>query len=282
LLENPLTSRVIVGLTPHAGLDAFATASGVDLRRVPSALIAAFDYGTLYMASLPTGTAAEVRARFSERLVAGAIDKEPYPGMRRISGVIGQTPETLLTLDERTLAVAVGDPTPSRIVEAFARGRLKSSPTALRGSALRDMPSFGDAPLVAFAPGPFPDDWQRAANGLLGSALAVGAGIEPVDPASIAITFILLGDFKADPERATSALAEAWQSLSQSSTGKLLGIDQGEPPRISAEQAGLRMVCVLPVEPLIHGLRAAILTDVSEILRLTPRAARPGALAPVP
>jgi hypothetical protein len=112
--------------------------------------------------------------------------------------------------------------------------------------------------------------------------LAVGAGIEPVDPASIAITFILLGDFKADPERATSALAEAWQSLSQSSTGKLLGIDQGEPPRISAEQAGLRMVCVLPVEPLIHGLRAAILTDVSEILRLTPRAARPGALAPVP
>jgi len=36
--------------------------------------------------------------------------KRPHPALLRITGIIGQTPETLLTVEDKVLAVAVGDP----------------------------------------------------------------------------------------------------------------------------------------------------------------------------
>jgi hypothetical protein len=264
-------------------MDGFATASGVDLRQVTQALIAGFDYSTVYLVDLPPGSAANARARFTERLVAGAIDKEPYPGVRRVSGVVGQTPETLLTLDDALLVVTVGDPTPSRIAEAFARERLKTSPSALHGSALRELPDLtSNNLLVALAPGPFPEDWQRAGNGLLASSVAVAAAIRPVEPASLGVTLVLMGDFSPGPDTAALALGRAWQALAQSSTGRLLGLDQASEPRISAAPQKLQLELELPVDPLVHGLRAAVLADVSEILRLSPRPERKAEPAPSP
>jgi len=69
ILGEPELKQAIQRIVPDVRLDAFAEASGVDLRAVPDAAIAGFHYSTLYLAQLPVGVAARARTRFSERLL---------------------------------------------------------------------------------------------------------------------------------------------------------------------------------------------------------------------
>src|SRR3954468_14801553 len=106
IFADPELSQAIERIAPRSRFDAFTQASGVDLREVPRAAIAGWPYSTLYVAELPNGVAALARTRFNERLVSGALTKHTRPDLFRITGIIGQTPETLVTVADRILAVA--------------------------------------------------------------------------------------------------------------------------------------------------------------------------------
>ena len=206
--------------------------TGVDLRKTPSALAAGFDFGTLYMAETPRQNE-RVQALFTERLLHGATVQEPHPNLHRVSGMVGKTPQTLVRIDHELIAVSVGDPTPARVVEAFARRRLSRSPSALRGTALAALPAaLGREPLSLYAPGPFEREWEGALRGLLGGATALGAGVRPLGAESLRVVLFIAGAWGDVPD-AAERLTAAWDDLTQSSLGSLLGLaSTPNPPLI--------------------------------------------------
>ena len=275
ILTAPELGAAVRQIVSTRRLDAFEESSGVDLRSVPEAAVAGFPYATLYLADAPSAAAANARARFGERLVAGSVTKRPRPALTRISGVIGQTPETLLTIDEHIIAVAVGDPLQARIVEAYAEERLKNSPAALRGAALSSLPNlFADDPAVLLAPGPFADEWQRAAGGLLQSTVAIAVAARPTAHDKLATTICLAGHWGDSAAEAATRLAAAWTEFAQSSAGRLFALRETAEVTPSSELLTLRVE--LELEPLVRGLRASVLGDVTQIFQL------PGSPANVP
>lgn len=272
LLAEPELARAISQIIPSSRFAAFAESSGVDLRVVPEAAIAGFPYSTLYVAELPSGVAASARARFAERLLAGAVTKRPHPGLTRVTGVIGQTPETLLTVEDRLLAISVGDPLQAKIAEAYAEERLKHSPPALRGASLSTLPELASNNVaVLFAPGPFADEWQRAASGILQSAVAIAITAEPLHNGKVATTLYLAGAWQDSADDAARRLSAAWSTFAQSSAGHLFELS--DVAEVSTSPDLLRLRVELELAALVRGLRASVLADLSQILTLPPRSA---------
>jgi hypothetical protein len=272
LFADPELGSAISQIISARRLDAFDEASGVDLRKLEHGAVAGFPYATLYLAELPAGVAANARQLFADRLLSGATTKQVRPNLMRITGVVGQTPETLLTADDRLLAVSVGDPLPAKIAEAYAEGRLKASPTALRGAALSTLPDLtADNPAVLLAPGPFADEWKRAASGLLESAVALGVGIKPIGSGKIVATICVAGTWGQNPDSDIAArrLATAWSALTQSSAGHLFQLNPDASVSATAELLTLHVE--LELEPLMRGLKAAVFSDVSELLQFSNR-----------
>jgi hypothetical protein len=267
VVAQPELERAIAQIIPPRRFDAFAEASGVDLRKLPEAGIAGFPYSTLYFAELPSGVASLARARFGERLLEGAVTKQPHPGLTRITGVIGQTPETLVTIDDRLLAVSVGDPVPAKIAEAYARGRLVNSPPALRGAALSALPELDSSNVaVLLAPGPFADEWQRAAGGLLQSTVAIAITAKPTGGGKVATTAYLAGAWQDSAGEAASRLGAAWSTFARSSAGRLFELN--EVAEISASPDMLQLRVELDLDAVVRGLRASVFGDLSQILNL--------------
>ena len=274
VLGNPELAQAISEIIPTSRFDAFADSSGVDVRELPAAALAGFPYSTLYLAELPDGVAALARARFRERLLAGAVIKQPHPRLTRMTGVIGQTPETLLTVDERILAISVGDPVPAKIAEAYARERLPHSPPALHGAALAALPELTSSNLaVWFAPGPFAEEWRRAAGGLLQSTVAIAIGIQPIGNGKIATTIHLAGAWQDSAQDAANRLSIAWSTFARSSAGRLFELN--ETTEISTTPDLLRLRVELELAALVRGLRASVLADLSQILYLPSRSPQP-------
>ncbi len=274
LAKAPALSKASELLFPKQRLDAFAKSSGVDLRTAEVAVAAGFDYATLYLVQIEdSGT--RIEEAFSERLVAGPRRSAPHPRMRRVSGVVGRTPQTLVLIDEQLAAVSVGSQTPARVVELFALEKLEKSPPALAGSALRSLPHEQlNAPVVFYAPGPFLGEWEHGARGLLATSVALAVAARPLDERRIEVTLFLAGDFRA-PD-ATTRLVDAWDDLGQSNMGRLLGLNApAAAPIVSATPDLLRMRVELEVGPLAQGLRAAVVAEVWEFLDLPPPAKKP-------
>jgi hypothetical protein len=180
---------------------------------------------------------------------------------------------------DRLVAVSVGDPTPARVVELYAQNRLIRSPPALRGSALSTLPArLGEAPLSAYAPGPFVAEWAAGARGLLGAAVALGASAR-IEGDALLLEIVMTGRFEAED---ADRLAAAWNDLATSSMGRLLGLDHPEnPPRAAASGDQLSLRVGLALMPLASGLRAAVVADIWEILDVSPRG-KPPLVAPSP
>ena len=230
-------------LFPAARLDAFARATGLELRAVPVGAAAGFDLATLFLAETPWENA-PIEQRFIERLAASARTESSAAGVRRISGTVGLSPETLVRAPRRFVAVALGDPTPARVAALYAEGRLGRSPPALKGSALSTLPpELSRAPLRFFAPGPFAGEWGRGARGLLGVALALGVGASP-EGESLRVVAVLSGRWNGED---IAQLEAAWGDLAESSMGRLLGLDQpATPPEVTATDDHLTPECALP------------------------------------
>lgn len=267
LAKNAALMRAVGVVVPPVRLDLFARSAGLDLRSTPEALVAGFDYGTLYMAATPENNVA-VEQLFASRVVSGAVRRSPDPRVHRISGVVGSTPEALVHVDGLLVAVATGDPTPARVVEAFARRKLKKSKPALAGAALSTLPrQMGDAPLQLYAPGPFQREWLGGAHGLLSASLAVGIAARPEADGNVEITVYLAGDWsRAGPDTTTRLLA-TWEDLAQGATGHLTGLDQPvAAPIVSATPEVLKLRVELASMPIAIGLKAIVAADVEEML----------------
>jgi hypothetical protein len=275
LAKHPTLAGRLDVLLPGRRLDAFAATTGVDLRSTPGGLVAGFDFATLYMAETP-GNDELVEKNFSDRLLRGANVKQPHPALRRLSGVVGMTPQTLVRVDGRFVAVSVGDPTPARVVEAFARRRLARSKPALMGSSLSSLPKVMESsPLRFYAPGPFEGEWLSGARGLLAAAVAFGATAEPRDPEALVLTLYLAGDFAGVPELEARAAA-AWTDVAESSLGRLLGLNEPIAATvISATPEALILRVELRLQPIVQGLYAAVSADVWRMLDQPPAEGRP-------
>jgi len=272
--RNRDLTRRLEPLLPAERLDAYAQATGIDLRRLPSAAVVGFDLGTLYLAETGEDLSPAAEA-FAERLVAGVDVKRTHPRLTRISGVIGQTPQSMLSFDGKLLAVAVGDPTTVRIVEAFAHGKLKRTRRVLEGAALRSFRNFGSgAPLRFLAPGPFEGPWMYGAAGLLAVASGLGIAARPVAPDSLEVTIAIDGPWTAENIDPVVKLRHAWEALALSSTGRLFGLHEpSSPPTLSASEKRVELFGELRVSPIVDGLKAAVSADVWEMLDLEPTSA---------
>jgi hypothetical protein len=260
-------------LLPSKRLDAFAKSSGVELRTADVALAAGFDFGNLYMVEAP-GSVKAVQARFTERLISGAVTKRPHPELDWVTGVVGTTPETLVRVDDRFAAISVGSQTPARVVQLFALGKLKRSPRALAGSALKSLPvdEIERAPARFYAPGPFEGEWVTAASGLLRTATAVGIAAQPAGGGRIQFTVFIAGDFSDPSGDPATRLQDAWNELAGSGIGKLLALSEPTSgPTVSGTPDLLRLEVELAAKPLATGLRAAVMAEVWEIFDLQPK-----------
>jgi len=268
LATDPSLGPALALLLPKERLDAYAQASGMDVRALPSGLIAGFDHATLYVAE-ERSDGLKALERFSERLVAGTKVASPHPKIHRLSGVIGQTPETLVRIDGRLIAISVGSSLPARITQLYALEKLTKSPAVLHGSALRTLPirELESAPMRFYAPGPFSGEWTSGARGLLATATAVGIAARPAAEGKVAVTVILSGSFGGEGDASTTVLA-AWKDLAESGLGRLLGLDQAVAPSVVASPDSLRLNVEVLAMPLAQGLRAAVMAEVWEFLDL--------------
>ncbi|MCK6535194.1 MAG: hypothetical protein L6Q84_19650 [Polyangiaceae bacterium] len=264
-------AKAIELLLPKPRLAAFSKSSGIALGSLDAGLIAGFDHATLYVADMraPSTLAEE---RFAARLIAGTRIAKPHPRIHRLSGVVGQTPETLVRIEDRLVAVSVGSALPARIVELYARQKLTKSPSALKGSALSSLPlrELESAPMRFYAPGPFSGEWTRGAGGLLATATAVAVAVRPVAGGKLSAVIVIAGSFDSAEGDASSRFGKAWEDLTQSGLGKLLGLDRAPPPSIVATPDSIRLAVEVDALPLAQGLRAAVMAEVWEILDLSP------------
>lgn len=251
-------------------LRAVARTTGFALETLTHGLIAGFDLGTLYLAELPGATAAEARARFSARQIHDIATRNPDPAIHVLSGLNEGIPVGLVTIDERVVAYGVGDPLLCRVVEAYARGRLKAK-KAFEGAALQGLDVANrDALVAAYVPGPFDERWQSAVAGLLGITTAVSAKLTATQPGRAALEVALHGDF-ADSD-APERLRSTYMSVASSSTGTLLGLDSALEARtlLSAQNDVVTLQVPLPITDIARHAHAVTSGDLGEILRLSP------------
>src|SRR6185437_3027981 len=85
---------------------------------------------------------------------------------------------------------------------------------------------LGQAPLRAFAIGPFEGELSRAARGLLAGATAIGGTVRPSAREGLLVVIAVTGDFSRSGEAASHELTVAWDDLARGSFGHLLGLDE--------------------------------------------------------
>jgi hypothetical protein len=234
-------------------LQAFAQATGIDLRRTERALVAGFDLGTLYLVD-GSGWLRKPELPFIERLAGTARVQRTHPDVWRVTGLVGSTPEALVRLADALVAVAVQDPLLARIVEYRARGRLHGVVPALRGAALSALPAefLEPGPLRAYALGPWPESAVPEAAGLLTAASALGAAVD-LDGGALRLRVALAGYWDSAQDR--EHLLSIWQALATSPLGQALSLDQPRAP-LSAQvsERALRLDVELDAARVLAGL----------------------------
>jgi hypothetical protein len=259
-------------LLPEPRLAAFAAATGVDLRGLSEGCVAGFDNGKLYLARVGAETKL-VRAKFEARLMMDPVVHSAGSGMWEVTGLIADTLETLLLVDQDFAGVATGDPLLARVVEGFVLGRFHKTPSALNGAALSKLPSdLASAPLRFYAPGPFSGEWARGAVGLLEQSYAVALTAVIADDMKLRVHGLLSGAFGPDLMQSRLRLVDTWTSLQNSPIGHVLGLHETtEPCVVDVTDDLLSLDVAISLARLIDGLYDVVAADISQIMGLPDR-----------
>jgi hypothetical protein len=270
LWAAPDVARALGPLFPTERLAAFEARNGVGLAALPSALVAGYDYGTLYLGELALGQPT-VERLFQERLLPGARVQRPAPGLVTIAGSSGPTPTLLVSAESAFVGVSVDDPTPGKVAAAYARNRLKSPP-ALRGAALSTLPAeLSRAPLAAWAAGPFDDTTLGGAHGLLAATLAIGATATPSGD-ELRVFVALSGDWSEAPEEVAARLSATMRDLETSRVGRLIGLDRPiAEPTVSVGKELATVSVRYRTSVIGKGLYDAVGAQVREMMETPPR-----------
>ncbi|HEY8089365.1 MAG TPA: hypothetical protein VIF09_16005, partial [Polyangiaceae bacterium] len=257
---------------PSERFDAFAAShGGLDLRRCEELAVAGFGDTALAVA----------RSRFEPALVEAAFTKGALAvegravegGVVRFWGSVGGEREQIALLGGEGIAVERGRLGPLRAALYFAGGKLKRARPALRAEPLASAAALlGDAPVRAFAPGPFAGEWSAGLGGLLRAATALGLAVtaEPRPGAgegALRARAVLCGAWGGDAPAAAQRLGAAFQLLARDPLGRLLGLDHPlEEPRVSGQPEALRLDVLLDPLVLARGIHAATDAKIAEVM----------------
>jgi hypothetical protein len=272
----PLIALVVA----EARLKRFREAhGGIDLRRIDELCVAHYTSSTLTLARTPFDPNL-VERTFSDRLtnLVGRHIEVPRPQVLRLSGDIGTSHTQLILFGDTALALeetSQGVPptshaTPLRATVAFAMKKLRRATPALNApSVARAARLLGDAPIRAFAVGPFGEGKVRSLGGLAraSTTFAVSARFA-AKPTNIALRVVLLGAWGAEhaPE-AASRLAAAAHVVAESSLGRLLGLDHPiVGPRVATSEDAIILDATLDGSALAHGLHDALDADIASMM----------------
>ena len=274
LAENQSFRPALDFLLSPERLRAVAQTTGFALETLPHGVIAGFDLGTLYLAELPAPTAAQARARFISRQIHEPGQRTPDPNVVVVTGMNEGIPVSLITIDDRVVAYGVGDPMLGRVVEAYARGKLRAK-RAFQGAALAGLDTETQGTLLsAHVPGPFAERWQNAAGGLFAIATALSATLRPTSAGHATLEFTLHGDFT--DSSAAERLRSTYMSVASSATGTLLGLGAALDVRTvtSAQSDRVTLMVPLPLTEIAKGAHAVTSGDLDDIFRLSPASPR--------
>jgi hypothetical protein len=270
---------------PTPRLAAFVSATGgVDPRETDTLVIASYPSTMLWLAHQfvdPT----RVESAFAAHIVTvegRAADFSESPSheaphdrrtaITRVWGSSGAGREQLAIFGVDAVGLEQGRFGPLRAAELFAEERLKRASPALRAEPLVHLATLlGDAPVRAFAPGPFQGDLQHAAGGLLGAATAIGASARLVDaPAGgkpgVAFHIALLGAWGQDAAAASDRLRAVFDLLARSGIGRLLGLAHPSTgPGVRGTPEALTLDLTVDAEQLAKGLYAATAADAAQL-----------------
>lgn len=271
IAEIPDLIPSIALVVPEARVQRFAaTRGGVDPRQIVDLCVARYRDATLTIAQSPIDPA-RVEAAFQGRLSlpGGRAVVVPNPPVVRVWGEAAGEPQELVVFGREAVALEEGRSGPARAATAFALGRLKRAAPALDGAALAPAARLlGEAPLRAFAPGPFDGEMAKGLGGLLRAATAVGASARHAGQQRIAVRLVITGAWGDDAPAAAERLAAALNVVSESGLGHLLGLHQPhDRPRVSGTADALVAEAVLDGAALARGLHDALDADVAEIFR---------------
>jgi hypothetical protein len=272
----PWLIPAIARFIPESNQAALQARLGFDPRQVAEALFVS--YGALLggcQAQLVRHNVdpAGVEQRFLARLTRDVERRVDHPEVIRLHGTVGKRKHGL-TLVGREVAVfdqmeGSGQGV-ARVAALFATDALKEAKPLRDDVQLRAVVErFGAAPVVAVAPGPFVDEWQRAARGLLAAADFVAASASPAAATeSLRLSLAILGDFGNDGSKAADLLRESWQDLASESMGRLLGFGDTSEPVAAGTRNVITLNVMVDPNRLAAGLAALLEQDLEAIMRL--------------
>lgn len=276
IAEIPWLIPEIALFAPEKNLDLFAREVGVDLRRIPEAIVARYDAslgGADLQLTRHHNDAEACERLFRKRITRGATRAEDRSDVVRVSGEVGATPRAFARIGPEVLAYQEGgDPAkgPVRIATLYALEKLKKSPRALETEPLKSLRArFGDAPCIGLALGPFDDEWKAAANGLLEAATGVGAALRPTARENFGFALAITGDFHDSADAASDTLMDAWDAFTVTELGRVLGLDHPVAKPIPSHLADVVALSV-EIEPrrFAEGLHALVMQDLDELMKL--------------
>jgi hypothetical protein len=268
-------SAAVAEQFPAARLDAFARAwGGIDPRETDDLVVASYPSTLLWLAHQFLDPA-RVEAAFTERLIR--IEGRAIEGLAgdrrtlitRLWGEASTDHEQLAMFGLDAVGFEQGRFGPLRAAELFAEGRLKRASPALRADPLARVATLlGEAPVRAFAPGPFEGNLAHAVGGLLGASTAVGASARIVgNHAGLAVHVVVLGAWDADRDAASERLRAVFDILARSGLGRLLGLGHClAGPAVGADGEALWLDFTVDAATFAKGLRAATAADAAEIV----------------
>lgn len=179
-------------------LQEFRAGTGFDASQVKELWIAGYALGTLYLFdAAQVGEQAE--AAFRARALTTAEVPTRKDDLVHVTGMMNQTPHSLIHLQGHLVAIAEGDITLTKIVAARAEERLSKFPSALQTRFLKPFAQFeGDAPLRAFLIGPFPEATDAVAGAFVSGAMSLELHKE-----RLSVKARALGLWPNDPARET-------------------------------------------------------------------------------
>jgi len=262
-----------IGLVlPEDRLKMFSAAhGGMDLRQIKDLCIAQYKNAQLDVAVSPLDpdkVANAFDARLPEPSARAILNANPK--VLRLGGKVVEEDQQLLVFGVQAVALERGAPGPLRAAEAFAFGRLHKAQPALRGAALkRAAEVLGEAPIRAFAAGPFEGDVARGLGGILKATTAVGASAAWAQHnADLDIRVVLIGAWGEDGPAAAERLSASANVLSDSAVGRLFGFDKPiKSPRAHVEGDALVLEATVDGNALAKGLHDALDADVADIMR---------------
>jgi hypothetical protein len=255
---------------------------GVDPRSATELVAAGFDGASLALAALAVNPP-EIESAFTRRALA-VEGRAVEHGITRLWGSVGDAREQVAVFGRSAVGIEQGRFGPLGVATYFATGRLHRARPALRSEPLEATARrLGDAPVRAFAPGPFEGAWAKGLGGLLRASTAAGVALQPLVMraamhgegrhavgSALALKMVLMGAWSNDGAAAADRLGAAYQVLAGDALGRLINLSDATlvGPKVSWDDSALELEVTFEAAKLARGLHVVTSGSLEEIMAL--------------